>query len=281
MGPLFIRHPHLVVRLRLGQHQSPSSSSTFQARESSTSLPQVHLPIVSPVRSDHHLPTCVDNSRRCALAHCSRSNIGCHWFLDLSEPVKSVAGTQPSNLLPKHCRHWRLSCILFLPPSSLLPTDHPPTPFPRCHIPDTLVPSLSDPLPALYPFHAIAHTSSCDMTWFASGSSCAVVASCVPTFPRSIGIGPSPGTTPLMATSNSSMISSKFLGPELSLDVHRDHLPHHERFLRVVDHFELMLMFRHFQWPNSDSLLQVSLHLLGTASVGCSATAGSFDDLGA
>ena len=85
-----------VVKRRSLVHSSfqPGGSASFgltpfshvigylQAREFLRLLPpQVHLPMMNPVRIDRHLrrccwSTCMDNSRRCALAHRSRSSIG-------------------------------------------------------------------------------------------------------------------------------------------------------------------------------------------------------------
>ena len=80
------------------------------------------------------------------------------------------------------------------------------------------------------------------------------------TFPRSIGVGPSSAIISLMMMISSfSMISSNFLGPVKN-----------SRLMSFNDH-AVSLSFYSF----------ASLHFLCVASLGCSAIAGSFDDLGA
>ena len=54
------------------------------------------------------------------------------------------------------------------------------------HVPAPTGPFLHAPLPALYPFHAIAHTSSYNQSLPASESLCVVFVSCVTTFPTSV-----------------------------------------------------------------------------------------------
>ena len=140
------------------------------------------------------------------------------------------------------CLH---SCLRHLS----LPLVHSSAPFPRCHIPDPFGPFLSAPLPALYPFRVIAHTSSYDMSLLVSESLCVIFASCVPTFPRSIGTGPSSAIISLTMVSSFSTISSNFLGP-----VRNSRLVsfgiislHHECLLCFINRFELMLVLGHFQ----------------------------------
>ena len=67
------------------------------------------------------------------------------------------------------------------------------------------------------------------------------------------------------------MISSNFLGP------------HHEYLVRLIEHFVLVLILGPLQRPCCEPFVQLLriLASLGVASMGCSAIAGSFDDLGA
>ena len=94
----------------------------------------------------------------------------------------------------------------FFPPPPLLATRqfissffHDATPLIR------LVLSCRFPLPALYTFQAMAHTSSCDMSLLMSESSCVDFVSYPLTFPKPI--------ISLMIISSFSTISSNFLGP--------------------------------------------------------------------
>ena len=87
------------------------------------------------------------------------------------------------------------------------------------------------------------HISSYDMSLLTSWSLCVVVASCVPTFPRSSGTGPSSAITSLMMTSNFSMIFVELSRSrqELPCEVLRHHFPHHKCLLRFGNRFDLML----------------------------------------
>ena len=112
-----------------------------------------------------------------------------------------------------------------------------------------LIPCLPVPLPALYPFHAIAHTSSFTRSLLVSESLCVDFVSCPLTFPKSIGTGPSWAIISLMMISSFSMISSNFFrSREHPFDVLRHHFPHHEYLLCFINRFELMLVLNHFQW---------------------------------
>ena len=145
-----------------------------------------------------HLPhlccwsTCMDNSLRCALALRKRSNIEFHSCLCL---CLCFHWTHQSGLLPLE--------PVFVPPllSSIRLFCHSPIHQLLFHVPAPFGPFLPVPLPALYPFQAIAHTLSCDTSLLASWSVCVVLASCVPTFPRSIGTGPSSAIISLMMIS--------------------------------------------------------------------------------
>ena len=104
----------------------------------------------------------------------------------------------------------------FFPPSSLLPLGLSSAHSPRYHIPPPFGPFLPAPLPALYPCHAIVHTSSFDVSLLGSWSHCVVLASSVPTCTRSTGTGPSSAIISLII-SNFSILSSNFSVPSRTL----------------------------------------------------------------
>ena len=122
-----------------------------------------------------------------------------------------------------------------LPPSSLLPLSHSSAPFPRCHVPDPLGPFLPAPLPALYPFQAMAHTSSYDMSLLVSEAFCVVFVSCVPTFPV-------PSARPVVShylVHNDLQFLHNFIKrsrsrQEFPFDVFWHHLPRHAQPLSVT-----------------------------------------------
>ena len=172
----------------------------------------------------------------------------------------------------------------FLPPSSLLQLVHSSAPFPRYHVFDPFGPFLPVPLRAWYHFRAIAHTSSYDVSLLVSESLCVILASCVSTFPRSIGTGPSSDIISLMMISSFSMISSNFFGPVKNSRLMSFGISVATNvFCASSTRFELMLVLGHFH-EHAVSLSFnsfASWHPLGVAIMGCSAFAGSFDDLGA
>ena len=88
-------------------------------------------------------------------------------------------------------------------------------------------------------FQATTHTSSYDMSLLVSESLCVVFASCVPTFPRSIGTGSLSALISLMMISNFSGSSSNFLGSVRK---------------RPCD-----VLWHHFSSPLSSSVLHQSL----------------------
>ena len=192
-----------------------------------------------------HLPhlrcwsTCTDKSLRCALCSPqSQYRVSLLPFFTFAfVPIGSIVlSPYQSSLLP--------SCH----PSYLVPPAHSAARLPRYHVPAPFGPLLPVPLPALYPFQAIAHTSSYDMSLHAFWSLCVDLAPCVP-FPRSVGSGPSSAIISLMMISNLFHILVEFPRPrqELSLAVLWHHFPHHERLLRCVDYFELVLVPSYFQ----------------------------------
>ena len=112
-----------------------------------------------------------------------------------------------------------------------------------------LVLSCLFPCQLCFLLNAMAHISSYGMSLLASWSLCVVVASCVQTFPRSSGTGPSSAITSLMMTSNFSMIFVELSRSrqELPCEVLRHHFPHHKCLLRFSNRFDLMLVLNHFQ----------------------------------
>ena len=169
--------------------------------------------------------TCMDSSLRHALALRNRGSVGFRSCFAFGFALAFSLSPWQSGLLPLE----PFSPPFF--PSSPLPLVHSSAPSPRCHVPDPFGPFLSAPLPALYPFQAIAHTSSYDMSLLVCESLCVIFASCVPTFPRPCGAVPLSAIISLMLVSSFSMISSNLLGPVrnsrlvcCTLDTLRPHL---------------------------------------------------------
>ena len=129
--------------------------------------------------------TCVDNSLRCALALRNRSDIEYRSYITFASACVSIASVV---FVAVPIGVAALGAFLAsFPPSSPLPLAHSSAPYPRYHVPAPFGPFLPAPVPVLYPFHTIGHTSSYDVLLLASGSLCVVLAS----FPTSVGAGPS------------------------------------------------------------------------------------------
>ena len=152
-------------------------------------------------------PTSMDSSLRCALAL-----RGCHSCL---YPCPRLF---PCSLCPCHCANrvcypWSPSCILsYLHHLSCRSAIHQL----RSHDAVFLIHSvffLHAPLPALYPFQAMAHTSSYDMSLLVSESFCVIFVPFVPTLSRSVGTGPSSAIISFTMISSFSIISSIFSVP--------------------------------------------------------------------
>ena len=131
----------------------------------------------------------------------------------------------------------------------------------------------------------MAHTSSYDMSLLESESFCVIFVSFVPTFPSSIGTGPSSAIISFTMISSFSIISSKFLGP-----VRNSRLMSFGIFSLTTNIFcasSIVLNWCSYSATFSDHAVSLSfssfasLHLLGVASMCFNAIAGSFDDLGA
>ena len=163
--------PHPVALLFLGQHHSPSSSSAYNLSISCASSPSGSLSHDEPWSSSSSMLLAHFYGQFTPMCPCSPQSSQCRVSL---LPFASI-GSCVFDAIP----------VTFAALAAFLALVHSSAPFPRCHGPDRLGPFLPAPLPALYPFQAMAHTSSYDMSLPVSESPCVDFVSCPLTFPKS------------------------------------------------------------------------------------------------